>query len=866
MPSALETLVKILKLEQDTGFKNTAVMGGLEAYLPNWVRDAHDEAKTPKQHALIEELGKVMADYPQQRGIHKRQKTVKYMLGRITSRVEPKPEYAVDLEKIKTEYPAEDKADEISTPPPPPKKKGRSSKRRYEDDVFDTFIEVEPAFKDIEISPESSERIAKPRRSPRGEFDLKEALYSIEILNSPVETLKGVGAKRAEQLANLGITTLNDLLFHFPRRYDDYTRMEPLHRLPFGKPVTAIGVISHFSEHYSRNNRTYIRVILEDGGGKLQLTFFNQSYLKNVFRKGMQIAVAGTVERFQGQPSMTNPEWETIDKFGLQRGSIVPVYPLTKGLTSKAMRKLVKQVIDEWAIKIPDYVPSSVLDRTEMVDLGWAIQQTHFPKNWDYIEYANERLAFDELLLLQLGILTQRADWQSVAGIPLDIDNEWLIEFQNNLPYQFTNAQQNAIEAIFKDMRQDIPMNRLLQGDVGAGKTVVAAVTMGVAVKNGKQAAIMAPTSILAEQHYQSMCDLLKRFPDNDDIQIRLLTGGTSESERRDIYAGLENGTIHVIVGTHALIQERVVFNELAIAVIDEQHRFGVEERGALRGKGTNPHVLVMTATPIPRTLALTMYADLDLTVLDELPAGRTPIQTRLLYEGERERAYSFIRSQLEQGRQGFIIYPLVESSDRLDAASAVEAYEDLQATAFPDYRLGLLHGRLTPREKDDIMQAFSNGEIDLLISTTVIEVGIDVPNATTIMIENAERFGLAQLHQLRGRVGRGEHQSSCILMSNPENEEAIERLQALEQTTDGFELAELDWKLRGPGDLLGTRQAGFSAIKMDTAMDVRLVELAQHESKALFAEDPTLNLPEHTLLAKRLEQLQLQQQKTDIS
>lgn len=856
MPSSLETLIKILRLEQDTGYKNTAVIGGFAAFIPNWTREAHVQAKTDQQHKLVDELGRVLVHYNKESDRIIRQKAIKYMLGRITGRTDPNPDFLVDAAEY-TEI-----VEQAPIPKPKSEPKPKSDDGFYMDSDSDYDAPVETG---SEARHKSEYTIApKPHRAHREPLDLEEAFQLMRQLDQPVVELRGVGAKRAEQLAKLGIETISELLFHFPRRYDDYTKLSPLHRLEIGKQIAAIGTVQKVTELYSRQKLPYLQVVLDDGSGQLHLTFFNQAFLKRLLKQGTQIVVYGKTDIFRGKPTMTNPEWEPVDQRSLKRGNIVPVYPLTQGISSKVMRKLVLQALEEWASKIPDYMPESVLDRTEMVDLSWALQEVHFPKKPEYVGYARERLAFDELILLQLGVLVKRFEWQNVPGIPLRVDDTWLASFEATLPYQLTNAQHRAIKAISEDVQSSIPMNRLLQGDVGSGKTIVAAVTLMMAVANGKQAALMAPTSILAEQHYQSLTRLLSTLPNSENINLRLLTGATSDSDRSEIYDGLANGNVHVVVGTHALIQGRVEFTELAVAVIDEQHRFGVEERGALRGKGTNPHVLVMTATPIPRTLALTMFADLDLTILDEMPPSRIPIDTRFVYENERQRAYGFIRNQLDQGRQAFIIYPLVEESDTIEAKSAIAAYEDLKETSFSDYRVGLLHGRMSPAEKDEIMAAVSVGEIQLLISTSVIEVGIDVPNATVIMIEDANRFGLAQLHQFRGRVGRGEYESYCLLLSDTDNEESLSRLQALETTTDGFQLAELDWQLRGPGDLLGTRQAGMGQVQMDTVMDIQLVELAQQESRALFAEDPEMNLPEHALISNRISAIRKRQ--TDFS
>lgn len=901
MASALETLIKIMRLEQDTGYKNTAVIGGLQSYIPNWSRDAHQQAKTPAQHNLIEELGKVMTEYGSLEDRDKRQQSIKYMMGRITGRAPQNPAYAVEWvppgapSATQTAPPpsasprpvaAEPAASPPPAPPkppaprpaPPPKPAPRPpAKSKFDDggeddedegsfkeDVITSSLEVIEFVAPATLDRKSQVRAPKPRRAPRKSVDIDAAREVMGHLNDRVQNLKGVGDKRAEQLARLGIATLGDLLFFMPRRYDDYTRLLPLSHLKPYQQTAAIGTIQRIVELKSREGRPFISVLVEDGAGKINVTFFNQPYLKRMLKIGMQIAMYGKTDLFRGELSMSNPEWELVDQRSLQQGGIIPVYPLTQGLSSKIVRKLMREVLDNWANKLPDYMPESVLERTEMVDLGWALRQIHLPQKWEFLEYAQQRLAFDELMLLQLGILAKRQVWQSVPGIPLTVTDEWVQSFLGGLPYQLTGAQHKAIDAIRQDLTQAIPMNRLLQGDVGSGKTVIAAMALGVAIANGKQSALMAPTSILAEQHYQGIRKLFAGVSGGENVNIQLLTGSTPEPQRRDIYEGLANGSVQVVIGTHALIQENVEFNHLALAIIDEQHRFGVDERGALRGKGTNPHVLVMTATPIPRTLALTMYADLDLTVLDEMPPGRQPIETKLLFAPERERAYSFIKHQLEEGRQAFIVYPLVEASDDSESRSAVEAFDELSTTIFRHYRCGLMHGRLKPSEKDEVMAAFAHGEIQVLISTSVIEVGIDVPNATAILIEGANRFGLAQLHQFRGRVGRGEHQSFCLLISDSDNPEAVERLRKFETLNDGFALAELDWQLRGPGDLLGTRQAGYGAVRFDQSMDVQLVELAQKESRAIYAEDPLLTMPEHQLLARRVRLLQ--ERRTDLS
>jgi ATP-dependent DNA helicase RecG len=482
--------------------------------------------------------------------------------------------------------------------------------------------------------------------------------------------------------------------------------------------------------------------------------------------------------------------------------------------------------------------------------------QVHFPDSQSSLEAARKRLAFDELFLLQLGLLKQKQQWRAETGRAFAVDASLLSAFIQSLPYPLTDAQRRVITEIVQDLRTDRPMSRLLQGDVGSGKTAVAAAAMFLAAQSGYQAAIMAPTEILAEQHFRNLTSLFAPINQRGiphPINVRLLTGSTPTADRETILAEIAAGGVNVVVGTHALIQETVTFHDLALAVVDEQHRFGVAQRAALRQKGFNPHVLVMTATPIPRTLALTLYGDLDLSVIDQLPPGRQPIETRIILPTERERAYAFIRTQIEKGQQAYIICPLVEESDKIEAKAAIDEHARLQKHVFPHFQLGLLHGRLKPGEKDEAMRAFANNDTQILVSTSVVEVGIDVPNATTIMIEGAERFGLSQLHQFRGRVGRGEHQSYCLLQTDAIASDISERLKAVESTNDGFVLAEKDLELRGPGQFFGTRQSGLPDMHLTTVTDARLIDLARREAETLLAHDPELSVAENQLLAQRL-------------
>lgn len=858
MPSALETLVKILKLEQETGYQNSAVIGGLESFVENWVAEAHQQARRPEHHALVDELAGVLREYGQLTTPQDRTQAVHHMLGRITGRISPAsgsdapPMPLPPLERAElpvgdlppAEIPYRDQGEELEEADTPT---GLEDAQEEDLEPIDTS---DGPFLSFVAEPQP-----RPFESPRRRFNrlsVDEANRRYERLLAPVTTVPRVGEKMAARLEKLDIRTVADLLFHFPRRYEDYSRLKTISRLVPGETVTVIAAVRAVHKRQARAGRPYLQVVVGDGTGALNIAFFGQLWLQRQFRPGSQLVFRGTVEQFRGELVMTNPEWEVHER--LHTGQIMPVYGLTKGLSARTMRHLTRQVVDTWASQVPEHLPLSVLDRANLADLHWALQQIHFPESFEALDYARRRLIFDELLLFQLQMQAQRRDWQSVPGQPLHVSDEWLDAALNALPYVLTAAQRRVLSEIRADIAREVPMNRLLQGDVGSGKTVIAALALAVAVLNGKQAALMAPTSLLAEQHARSVTALLHRLPAGSEFQVRLLTGNTSATEREAILAGLADGSVHVIIGTHAILQEDVTFQNLALAVIDEQHRFGVEQRGSLRSKGTHPHVLVMTATPIPRTLALTMYADLDLSIIDELPPGRLPVQTRALFPVERERAYSFVERQIEQGHQAFIVYPLVEASESLqDTGAAVDRYEHLSQHVFARRRVGLLHGRMSASEKEATMAAFAAGDIDILVSTSVVEVGIDVPNATVILVEDADRFGLAQLHQFRGRVGRSEHESYCLLISSSTSPEARQRLAAMEETTDGFRLAEIDWEMRGPGDLLGVRQSGIGQFRLAQGANPQLVELAQREARTLLSEDPALELEEHQLLHHRM-------------
>jgi ATP-dependent DNA helicase RecG len=660
-------------------------------------------------------------------------------------------------------------------------------------------------------------------------------------INAPLTVISGIGPRNAQSFERLGLQTLGDLLYYFPRRYDDYSQLKPISHLMYGDEVTVIGTIQSTSTRPFRSGQgSIIEAILSDGTGFIRLTWFNQPWLASKLNNGLQVVVSGRVEMYLGRLVINSPDWEQLDQEQLHTNRIVPIYSLTSNITQRWLRRMMYQTISFWAPRTADHLPESIKRSGDLMDLSIALRQAHFPENAEALKAARNRLAFDEIFLLQLGVLAQKRNWQSVSARKFIAPEEWLQAQLIHLPYILTNAQHRAIEDLRSDLAAGRPMNRLLQGDVGSGKTVVAALAVAMVIHEGAQAAFMAPTSILAEQHYRILSSLLANNETSPlrPEEIRLLLGATAESEKEEVRQGLENGRIKLVVGTHALIEAPVTFQDLQLIVIDEQHRFGVSQRSALRSKGDNPHLLVMTATPIPRSLALTVYGDLDLSVMDEMPAGRRPIETHVLRPNEVERAYQLILGQINRGHQAFIIYPLIEKGERDDTKAAVDEYARLQTHIFPQLKLGLLHGRLRPDEKEEVMAAFRDNKYHILVSTSVVEVGVDVPNATVMLIEGANRFGLAQLHQFRGRVGRGEEQSYCLLVPDTENDVENQRL-------------EKDLDQRGPGDFLGTRQSGFVELQMASLSDIRLIEKARHLAIGLFEQDPDLLKPEHQPLSK---------------
>ena len=671
-------------------------------------------------------------------------------------------------------------------------------------------------------------------------------------LDTPLQYVKGVGPRKAEGLAEKGFHRVEDLLFHLPFRYEDRSHFAPIGSLRPGEKVTISGrILSAVLKRTRRRGFTIFEALVEDDTGAVPLVWFNQPYLRDILKSGRDVILYGEagVSRWKGRTlTMENPQYEIVSHDGteaIHTGRVVPIYQRVADLSPRMVRSIQHAIVSGLEDPVPDPLPPSLHEAHGLMPRGAALRAVHFPPELASLEEyqrmsspAHRRLIFEEFFLLQiaLGLRRQGQEKETRAGI--ETTPAMREKLMAVLPFPLTGAQRKAFKQIVDDLTSKHPMNRLLQGDVGSGKTIVALLAMLLAVENGRQAALMAPTEILAEQHHRGIARMLKGHP----YRVHALTGAMTAAERRPLLRSLEDGYVHILVGTHALIQDKVQFRNLGLVVIDEQHRFGVVQRAALREKGKGgvaPDVLVMTATPIPRSLALTVYGDLDLSVIDELPPGRRPIRTHLRSEGSRAKVHEFIRKEVAAGRQAYIVLPLVESTEKSDLRAAVDMAAELSRGAFRDLTVGLIHGRLSPDEREEAMRRFVGGEIQVLVGTTVIEVGIDVPNASVMVVEHAERFGLSQLHQLRGRVGRGAHDSHCILMhSDALTEEATQRLKVLEESSDGFRIAEKDLEFRGPGEFLGTRQSGLPEIRIGNIIrDAALLEMARGEAQRFLDE-----------------------------
>ena len=800
-----EPLRKILELECNKGYADSAVIGGLDRFLHNWASQAVETITTPQLLNRFNKLRLLDSNYASLTK-EQRQEWVNSLLA-----------FLAELEHDETER---------SASPAPV--------------------------------------VSRPSSGARGQRTV-----ASQSIDSPITVIRGISSSLATKFDKLGVKTVRDLLYFFPHRHLDYSQRKPISQLTEGQEETIVANVWQAQE-IRLSGRRSTEAIVGDETGNVRVIWFNNPYLAKKLTTNTRLVISGRVSLFKGRHVFQSPQWELVeDKELIHAGRLVPLYPLTQGLRPRQVRKLMKEVVDQWTWQVADFLPSELRERQKLLELAQAISQAHYPEDEVLKDRARVRLAFDELFLLQLGVLSKKRTWQEgQPGSPLSTRAQVLAAFLQSLPFELTPAQHRTLKELLADLEQPRPMSRLLQGEVGSGKTVVATAALLMAAANGYQGAFMAPTEILAEQHFATISQLLSRaghLEGQEDylnsysgllsrpLSVALLIGDITQVKKRELQQRILDGEIDIVIGTHALIQKDVEFCRLGLAVVDEQHRFGVTQRSALRQKGFNPHVLVMTATPIPRTLALTLYGDLDLSVIDQLPPGRQAIKTRWLKPGQRNSAYTFISRQVADGRQAFIICPLVEESEAIQARAAIAEYERLSQEVFPNLRLGLLHGRMPAVEKDKVMRRFRSGELDILVATPVVEVGIDVPNATVMLVDSADRFGLSQLHQFRGRVGRGQEQSYCMLLAQNPSQVARERLDIIEKVQDGFELAEEDLKLRGPGEFFGTRQSGLPDLRMAKLSDVGLLELARSEAIRLFEIDKNLERPEHSLLAKEL-------------
>ncbi len=679
-------------------------------------------------------------------------------------------------------------------------------------------------------------------------------MESLESLITPVQYLKGVGPYVASLLNKLGIKTVEELLYHLPDRYLDRQKIEKISNLKAGiDQVVEAEVVAFGEVQLGRSRRKIFQAVFSDSSGLLHAKWFNyySSSSSKQFKVGKKAVLSGVVEFYRNEKQIIHPEieWQSdVDENEVQHQSIVPVYPATEGLSQKVIRKLLGSALQKNSLALQETLPAELLEKLHLLDYRSAIHQLHLPEAGDVNllnekrSKAHQRIIFDEFFFLELGLALKKKDYKIEERVPLELNKKNLQLLYNHLPFKATAAQERAIAEITKDLESNVPMHRLLQGDVGSGKTLVAAAAACMLL-GSYQVALMAPTEILAEQHYKNLSRILNPL----GIRLGLLIGDLKSQEKKKILESISKGETHFVVGTHALIQDSVTYKNLALAIVDEQHRFGVMQRAEIKRKGDKPHVLIMTATPIPRTLALTVYGDLDVSILDELPAGRQVIDTRQYSERDLNKIYRFIEKNLEAGRQAYFVYPLVEESEALDLKDATQMYEKLKTEIFPNYKVGLLHGKMKAEEKEKTLSQFVANEIQILVATTVIEVGIDVPNANIMIIEHAERFGLSQLHQIRGRVGRGSEKSYCFLIAAwPRSDVAKQRLEMMCKTGDGFEIAEADLEIRGPGDFLGTRQSGLPDFRIaNLVRDFKWLELARKEAFDYIDKDPLLQKPE---------------------
>ena len=888
----IERAKKILMFEQRTNHQDQAIKpGGLEVFATRWADDAtaaYTQAGmdiTPIHH-FMEYLTGYRKQDPMQRAasIRSALAILNDMCGNETStRLSSHPTQEHHVAPLSEEKHVSVQHAHVA--PPTAASKATSSDTARPKQV--SSVAQQDASK-LTLSARSLQKTGTAMQSTSQSIRLEAGMTQghtvMTLLTADVTAVPGVGPSVATRLHALGIRTVRDLLFYFPREHRDYSKLEKIANIPFGELVTTVGMIWEVETKRTSGGRSITAATISDDTGKLRVSWFNQGYLQKqlLAAKGSYLVVTGIKQRFGNKVEFSVRTHELPDQGDLlNTGRLVPTYSLTEGLHAKTLRRFTKWVVDRYAAMLPDHLPSMIRAAGQLLPLPDAISHIHYPESEEMLAAARRRLAFDELFLIQLGMQERRSKWKQqveqgnafsvdlgkiFVDAPTTAHPTTVVEsqpigttlwstvateepFEATLPFEFTNAQRRVLHEIFQDLERTQPMCRLLQGDVGAGKTAVAAAALYMAALNGYQGAIMAPTELLAEQHARSISAMLEPF----GIRTVLLTGSLKQRERSMGRAALESGEATVAIGTHALIQEDVAFAKLGLVIIDEQHRFGVEQRDALRQKGYHPHMLVMTATPIPRTLALTLYGDLDISIIDQLPPGRQKIITRWRTGARRTEANTTIVHQVEEGRQAFIICPLIEESETLAVKAATSEYERLKREVFPYKRLGLLHGAMKAVDKDSVMRQFRDHELDILVATSVIEVGIDIPNATVMVIEDADRFGLSQLHQFRGRVGRGKHQSYCYVLSADASISAQERLGVFQDTDDGFKLSEEDLRLRGPGDFFGVRQSGMPELRMASLSDTPLVELAGKLAEKLWESDPYLRKQEHAPLRERM-------------
>ncbi|WP_164908879.1 ATP-dependent DNA helicase RecG [Candidatus Velamenicoccus archaeovorus] len=685
----------------------------------------------------------------------------------------------------------------------------------------------------------------------------------IPILSSPVQYLKGIGPKRAQDLGRTGINLLEDLLYYFPRRYEDRSQFKPIGSVDIGSTVTVKGeVISKKGRPaYLRRGIDIFEISVADGTGRIFAVWFNQPFLHKYFNVGDQVILYGKADLYRDKIQMSSPDFEIIEdkEAGLDVGRIVPIYRLPQGFSQRVLRKLIKSVLESQITRLQELLPYDVRARHSLLNIAQSLLNIHFPQNEKMRLRAYQRLAFEEFFLYQIPLILRKLKRRDKAGIVFDVKESALESFFGKLPFALTDSQKKCLQEIVSDMRSPRPMQRLLQGDVGCGKTVVALLAALGAVTCGWQAAFMVPTEILAQQHVEKICQLLTGLQiaehrEQKKPKIGVLTSSLDDEEKKATLAGIKNGSVDIVIGTHALLEEGVVFHKLGLIVIDEQHKFGVSQRALLPRKGVNPDCLIMTATPIPRTLSLTLYGDLDLSTITQMPAGRGKIMTQALAIEERQKAYDFVREEVKKGRQAYLIYPLVEESEKLELRAAKSMYKEFKDEIFKDLKVGLVYGKMKRDEQEKTMKKFRDGKVDVLVATTVLEVGIDVANATVMVIEHAERFGLSQLHQMRGRIGRGVHESHCLLVADPKSEDAQARIKAFVATTDGFKIAEEDLKIRGPGEFFGERQHGLADLKIaDPLAQMHLLKAAREDAHKLIERDPKLADPKNAELKRQL-------------